>query len=70
MADIELRATQFPAAAGVPATTMGLFARLRRALAVRRALHEVRCMDERTLADLGLTREQLTAAVRGRADWR
>lgn len=51
----------------VPAATprLGLLGRIRRALALRRALREVRELDDRMLADVGISRGELERAVRG-----
>jgi uncharacterized protein YjiS (DUF1127 family) len=43
----------------------GLLARLRHALEMRRALREVRELDDRMLADIGISRGELERAVRG-----
>ncbi|MFZ4808518.1 MAG: DUF1127 domain-containing protein [Hyphomicrobiaceae bacterium] len=43
-----------------------LFASLRKALADRRAMNELHRLDDRMLADLGLTRSEIESRVRGR----
>jgi len=54
------------AGAQAPATMTGLVDRVRKYFATRRALAEVRSLDERMLRDIGLEAHQIDSAVRGR----
>jgi uncharacterized protein YjiS (DUF1127 family) len=47
---------------------MNLFAKLKKNVADRRAIRELGALDDRTLQDLGLTRSNIRAAVKGASD--
>lgn len=46
--------------------SMNVVQRVQQYFAMRRALNEVRTLDERMLRDIGLDQSQVEAAVRGR----
>jgi uncharacterized protein YjiS (DUF1127 family) len=64
MTDVTFR----PAETGVPQITSGVFAAmfrwLQRRYVAARAANELAALDDRMLADLGLSRGQITGAVR------